>query len=73
LTAETKVVVGAVNNVLVVPTAAVQRGGQSGVVQVLQPDGTTRQVQVLLGLVGDLNTEIVDGVREGDQVVIAQG
>ena len=73
LTAETKVVVGAVNNVLVVPTAAVQRGGQSGVVQVLQPDGTTRQVQVLLGLVGDLNTEIVDGVREGQQVVIAQG
>jgi len=27
----------------------------------------------LLGLVGDVNTEIVDGVREGQQVVIAQG
>lgn len=72
LTAETKVVVGSVDNVLVVPTAAVQRGGQSGVVQVLQPDGTTRQVQVLLGLVGDTNTEVVDGLQEGQQVVIAQ-
>jgi multidrug efflux pump subunit AcrA (membrane-fusion protein) len=72
LTAETKVVVGGVDNVLVVPTAAVQRGGQSGVVQVLQPDGSTRQVQVLLGLVGDTNTEIVDGLQEGQQVVIAQ-
>jgi HlyD family secretion protein len=42
------------------------------VVQVLQPDGSTRQVQVLLGLVGDTNTEIVDGLQEGQQVVIAQ-
>ena len=73
LTAETKVVVGNIDNVLVVPTAAVQRGGQSGVVQVMQPDGTTRQVQVLLGLVGDIRTEIVDGLKEGQQVLIAQG
>jgi HlyD family secretion protein len=57
----------------VVPTAAVQRGGQSGVVQVMQPDGTQRQVQVLLGMIGDTNTEIVEGLNEGQQVVIAQG
>ncbi|MDT7560309.1 MAG: HlyD family secretion protein [Pseudonocardiales bacterium] len=73
LTAETKVVVGNADNVLVVPTAAVQRGGQSGVVQVMQPDGTQRQVQVLLGMIGDTNTEIVEGLNEGQQVVIAQG
>jgi HlyD family secretion protein len=73
LTAETKVVVGSADNVLVVPTAAVQRGGQSGVVQVMGPDGNPRQVQVNLGLVGDTMTEIVDGLKEGQQVVLAQG
>lgn len=71
-TAETKVVVGGVDNVMVIPTAAIQRGGQSGVVQVLQPDGTTRKVQVQLGLVGDTTTQIVDGLAVGQQVVVAQ-
>ena len=73
LTAETKVVVGGLDNVLVVPTAAVQRGGDTGVVELLQPDGTTRQVQVELGLVGDDTTQVLGGVREGQRVVIAQG
>ena len=73
LTAETRVVVGSIDNVLVVPTAAVARGGQSGVVQVMAPDGTTRRVQVSLGLIGDTNTEVVDGLREGQQVILAQG
>jgi HlyD family secretion protein len=73
LTAETKVVVGGLNNVLVVPTAAIQRGGQFGVVQVLQPDGSTRRVQVQLGLIGDTTTQILDGLTEGQQVVLAQG
>jgi HlyD family secretion protein len=71
-TAETKVVVGGVNNVLVVPTAAIQRGGTSGIVQVLQPDGTTRRIQVQLGLIGDTTTQILEGLSEGQQVVIAQ-
>ena len=71
-TAETKVVVGGVDNVLVVPTAAIQRGGTSGVVQVLQPDGTTRRVQVQLGLIGDSTTQVLEGLSEGQQVVIAQ-
>jgi HlyD family secretion protein len=72
LTAETKVIVGGVNTVLVAPTAAIQRGGNSGIVQVLQPDGTTRRVQVQLGLIGDTTTQILEGLSEGQQVVIAQ-
>jgi len=73
LTAEAKVVVGSADNVLVVPTAAVQRGAQSGVVQVMGPDGNPRQVQVNLGLVGDTMTEILDGLKEGQQVILAEG
>jgi HlyD family secretion protein len=72
MTTEARVVVGGVNNTLVVPTAAIQRGGNSGIVQVLQPDGTTRQVQVQLGMIGDTTTQIVDGLTEGQQVVISQ-
>ena len=72
LTAEANVVVGTINNVLVVPTAAVQRGGDTGVVQVLAPDGTTKQAQVQLGLVGDRTTQILAGLKEGDRVAIAQ-
>jgi HlyD family secretion protein len=72
MTAEARVIIGGVTNVLVVPTAAIQRGGNTGIVQVLQPDGTTRQVQVQLGMIGDTTTQIVDGLAEGQQVVIAQ-
>jgi HlyD family secretion protein len=71
MTAEAKVIVGGVDNVLVVPTAAVERGGNSGVVQVLQPNGSTRQVQVQLGLVGDSTTQVLAGVSEGQQVVVS--
>ncbi|WP_037067109.1 biotin/lipoyl-binding protein [Pseudonocardia acaciae] len=71
-TAEAGVVVGGVDNVLVVPTAAVQRGGQTGVVQVLQKDGTVRRVQVQLGMVGDRTVEIVSGLTEGQRVVIPE-
>jgi HlyD family secretion protein len=71
-TAEASVVVGGVDNVLVVPTAAVQRGGQTGVVQVLLKDGTTRRVQVQLGMVGDRNVQIVSGLVEGQRVVMPE-
>ena len=53
MTAQAKVIVGGVDNALVVPTAAIQRGGSTGIVEVMQPDGTTRKVQVQLGMVGD--------------------
>lgn len=72
LTAETKIIVGGLDNVLVVPSAAVQRAGNTGVVQVMQADGTTKQVQVELGLVGDTTTQILSGLTLGQRVVIAQ-
>lgn len=71
-TAEANVIVGSVDNVLVVPTAAVQRGGQTGVVQVLEADGRIRQIQVQIGMVGDNATEITSGLTEGQRVVIPE-
>jgi HlyD family secretion protein len=72
LTASANVVVDKLDNVLVVPNAAVQRSGSTGVVTVMEPDGTQRQVQVELGLAGDSVTQVVSGLREGQQVVVAQ-
>jgi HlyD family secretion protein len=70
-TAQTNVIVGGVDNVLVVPTAAIQRAGNTGIVTLLQPDGTTRRVQVELGLVGDQTTQILSGLKLGQQVVMS--
>jgi HlyD family secretion protein len=73
LTAVANVVVAQKDDVLVVPNAAVlQGGGGTGVVTVLEGDGAQRQVQVELGLQGDSVTEVVSGLEEGQQVVVAQ-
>jgi HlyD family secretion protein len=73
LTAIANVVVAQKDDVLVVPNAAILQGGAgTGVVTVLQGDGTQRQVQVALGLQGDSVTEVVSGLDEGQQVVVAQ-
>lgn len=72
-TAEARVVTNSLDDVLTVPTAAVQRGaGGVGVVQVLDAKGAPHPVQVLLGLIGDRTAQVLDGLREGQQVVIAQ-
>jgi HlyD family secretion protein len=71
LTASANVVVDQRENALAVPNAAIQQSGQTGVVTVLGADGSQRQVQVELGLAGDSVTQVVAGLREGDQVVVA--
>jgi HlyD family secretion protein len=71
-TAAAHVVVDQRDDALVVPNAAVLQSGGTGVVNVLDPGGTHRQVQVQLGLAGDSVTQVLSGLNEGQQVVIAQ-
>jgi multidrug efflux pump subunit AcrA (membrane-fusion protein) len=71
-TASAHVIVDQLDNTLVVPNAAIQQSGQTGIVTVLEANGATRQVQVELGLAGDSVTQVVAGLREGQQVVVAQ-
>ncbi|GAA0938525.1 efflux RND transporter periplasmic adaptor subunit [Pseudonocardia zijingensis] len=73
LTASANVVVDERDDILAVPNAALLQSGGSGIVTVLEPDGAQRQVQVELGLAGDSVTEVVSGLREGQQVLVAPG
>lgn len=56
------------DDVLLVPSAAIQTAGEQSTVRILRK-GSIIQQPVELGLVGDTNTEIVSGLSEGDEVV----
>jgi multidrug efflux system membrane fusion protein len=57
-------------NVVLIPSAAVQRNSQSTYVYVVKPDSTVTVRQVKVGTSDDNNTEIVSGVNQGDVVVL---
>jgi hypothetical protein len=56
---------GKAENVLVVPTTAVEGTAQQGVVYRQADDGTSEEVPVTLGLTDGTNVEITGGVDEG--------
>jgi hypothetical protein len=65
-TAAVAAVVGTAKNALTVPTSAVDQG----TVLVVQ-NGTATPTRVTTGVVGATRVEIVDGLKAGDQVVLA--
>lgn len=70
LTATVTIVTQKKDNVLVVPNRAITRQGQTYVVQVAKGTSTeTRNVKT--GMADSKNTEITEGLSEGEQVVIA--
>ncbi len=56
--------------VLLVPNRAVTRQGTSTTVQVLKDDGTVETVTVKTGITDNKNTEITEGLSEGEKVII---
>jgi multidrug efflux pump subunit AcrA (membrane-fusion protein) len=69
LTAEIIISGGFAENVLVVPTTAVEGTAGTGNVYFLLPDGTTELRPVTLGLTDGINVEIVEGLAEGDVIL----
>ena len=57
-------------NVVLIPSAAVQRNSASTYVYVVKPDSTVTVRQVKLGTNDDTNTEIISGIDQGDVVVL---
>lgn len=69
LTAKVTIAGGIAENVLVLPATAVEGSAGNGIVHVVQPDGSTVETPVTLGLSDGINVEITGGVAEGDLVL----
>ena len=71
-TANVTVVVAQASNVLVVPNSAITRIGSRAFVTLLEAGGKQVRTPVTLGVAGDTNTEVTNGVKDGDKVVLPQ-
>ena len=65
------VVTEEINNVLTVPSAAVRQENGRSTVTVLDADGTQKSVPFEAGKVGADRTQVLSGLREGQQVVLS--
>ncbi len=58
------------SDVLVVPNKAIKTSGQNKTVQVVLPSGGVETRKVTTGISDGVNTEITDGLSEGEKVLI---
>lgn len=73
MTASAEITVAEAENVLVVSSAAVStRDSGASYVKVISPGGAARQVTVQTGLTNDTETEIISGLKAGEEVVISE-
>lgn len=73
LTAQARVITNQVQDVLTVPNSAVRKSGDQSTVTVIDGNATQQQVRFQAGLVGDDRTQVISGLREGQEVVLRQG
>ncbi|WP_246106538.1 biotin/lipoyl-binding protein [Pseudonocardia kunmingensis] len=69
-TVRATVVTEEIGNVLSVPSAAVRQENGKSTVTVVEPDGAERPVPFEAGKVGAGRTQVLSGLREGQQVVL---
>lgn len=72
-TAQARVITNQVDDVLTVPNSAVRKRGDQSTVTVIDVNGTQQQVRFQPGLIGDDRTQVISGLREGQQVVLREG
>ncbi len=70
MTANANIVVAKKDNVLLVPNRAVRAAGQKRLVTIQKTPEQMQDVEVKLGLSNDLETEVISGVEEGQQLVL---
>ena len=73
-TAEVSIIVGAAKGALAIPTAALGEQLQDGrvVVQVLAADGKPERRPIRVGVSSPALSEALDGLREGEEIVIGE-
>ncbi len=72
-TSQASVITNQVDDVLTVPNSAVRKRGDQSSVTTIDADGVQQQVRFQAGLVGDDRTQVISGLREGQQVVLREG
>ena len=70
LTVTVNIVVDKKTNVLTVPNRAITTEGRQAYVQVILPDGKTEKRAITKGISDYQNTEVVQGLDEGEKVMI---
>jgi RND family efflux transporter MFP subunit len=73
LTVTVNIIVDQRTNVLVVPNGAITTLGGRSYVEVLSPDGTIETRAVRTGITDYVNTEVTDGLNEGEKVIVPEG
>jgi HlyD family secretion protein len=69
-TVRATVVTDEINNVLTVPSTAVRQENGRSMVTVVEPDGVQKSVSFQPGVVGADRTQVLSGLREGQQVLL---
>ena len=71
MNASVTIIVDRAQDVLLVPAQAIQTEGFRSVVEVQKDDGSTENVAVQTGLTDGTNTEITQGLEEGQTIVVS--
>jgi len=71
MSVSTEIITEAKQNVLLIPNSAVKSSNEADYVEVLDnPSGPPRQQPIQIGLTNDSSTEVIEGLKEGDQIII---
>lgn len=73
MTANANIVVARKDNVLLVPNQAIRASDSKRFVTLQKANGQTQEVEVKLGMANDQETEVVEGLSEGQTVVVSSG
>jgi len=74
MTADVDIVVASAEGILLVPNRAIEADREAGRYYVTRqaPVGTTQRVEVRIGLRDEANTQIVEGLEEGEQLALPE-
>ncbi len=73
LTVTVSIIVDEKNDVLLVPNSAITIQGRQTYVRVMLPNGTVEERAITVGICDWQYTEVIDGLNEGEQVIVPQG
>jgi multidrug efflux pump subunit AcrA (membrane-fusion protein) len=74
MTADVDIVADSADEALLIPNQAIEADRDAGryYVTIQKADGTTERLEVQIGLRNGMNTQIVEGLNEGDLVVMPE-